>query len=111
MVKRLRDGLSVAKDADSAILREEPPALLRMLGYPSVNAVTVKRPSIVSLLLGLVPFVGICFTVPLWDRLYPMILGIPFNLAWLLCWIVISALCLWAAYRVESKRDKGGAAS
>lgn len=47
-----------------------------------------------------------CFTVPLWDRLDPMILGIPFNLAWLICWIVLGTLCMWAAYRLETKRDK-----
>ena len=44
-------------------------------------------------------------------RIDPMILGLPFNLAWLLCWIVLTTLCLWAAYRVESARAKkdGGA--
>ncbi|HYL38206.1 MAG TPA: DUF3311 domain-containing protein [Bryobacteraceae bacterium] len=66
----------------------------------------VKRPSRVALLLGLVPFIAMCFSVALWDRVYPMILGIPFNLAWLLGWIVLSTMCLWAAYRVEAKRDK-----
>jgi len=35
-----------------------------------------------------------------------MILGIPFNLFWLICWIGLSSLCLWGAYRVESARDK-----
>jgi len=35
-----------------------------------------------------------------------MILGIPFNLAWLLCWIVFSVLCMSVAYRLESKRDR-----
>ena len=41
----------------------------------------------------------------------PMILGVPFNLAWLICWIVLSSVCMWAAYRVEAARDKkdGGA--
>ena len=52
-----------------------------------------------------------CFSVPLWDRVDPMILGLPFNLAWLICWIVLSTLCMWAAYRLEAARDKkdGGA--
>jgi hypothetical protein len=35
-----------------------------------------------------------------------MILGIPFNLSWLLAWIVLSTLCMWAAYRVEVAREK-----
>ena len=66
----------------------------------------VKRPSFVALFLGLIPFLAMCFSVALWDRLEPMIFGLPFNLAWLLCWIVLSTLCLWAAYRVETKRDR-----
>jgi len=47
-----------------------------------------------------------CFSVALWDRVAPMILGLPFNLFWLICWIALSAVCLWAAYRVEAARDR-----
>ena len=73
--------------------------------------VSVKKPSLSAVLLGLIPFVAMCFSVTLWDRIDPMILGIPFNLAWLLCWIILTTLCLWAAYRVETAREKkdGGA--
>ena len=66
----------------------------------------VKKPSPGALILGLIPFVAMCFSVALWDRLDPIILGIPFNLIWLICWIVLSTLCMWAAYRVEAARDK-----
>jgi len=68
--------------------------------------VTVKKPSPGALVLGLIPFVAMCFSVALWDRVDPMILGIPFNLIWLICWIVLSTVCMWAAYRVEAGRDK-----
>jgi hypothetical protein len=73
--------------------------------------VPVKKPSSGALLLALIPFAAMCFSVPLWDRVNPMILGIPFNLAWLICWIVLSTLCMWAAYRLETARDRkdGGA--
>jgi len=64
----------------------------------------MSKPSLLALLLGLLPFVGMCLTVPLWDRVHPMLLGLPFNLFWLTGWIVLTALCLWAAYRVESTR-------
>ena len=72
---------------------------------------TAKRPSAGALLLGLIPFIAMCFSVPLWDRIDPMLLGLPFNLFWLISWIVLSSLCLWAAYRVEGARDRkqGGA--
>jgi hypothetical protein len=66
----------------------------------------VKKPSPVALLLGLIPFIGMCFSVGLWDRIDPLILGIPFNLAWLMCWIVLTNVCMWAAYRVEAARDQ-----
>ena len=47
-----------------------------------------------------------CFSVALWDRVDPMLLGIPFNLFWLISWIVFSTLCMWAAYRIEAARPK-----
>jgi len=64
----------------------------------------VKKPSAISLLLALIPFVAMCFTVPLWDRVDPMPLGLPFNMGWLIAWIVLSSLCLLGIYRIESAR-------
>ena len=65
----------------------------------------VKKPSLRALLFGLIPFVGMCFSVAVWDRIHPMIFGLPFNLAWLLCWIILTTLCLWAVYRMELARN------
>ena len=62
----------------------------------------MKAPSIGSLALGSIPFIAMCFTVPLWDRVQPLILGLPFNLFWLILWIVLTPCCLWGAYRIES---------
>jgi hypothetical protein len=62
----------------------------------------VKRPSFGALFLGLIPFVAMCFSVSAWDRVYPMVLGLPFNLFWLLTWIVLTSLCMSAAYRLEA---------
>jgi hypothetical protein len=47
-----------------------------------------------------------CFSVPLWDRINPMVFGLPFNLFWLISWIVLTPLCMRAAYRIEAARDK-----
>lgn len=68
--------------------------------------VAVKKPSAGALLLGLIPFAAMCFSVSLWDRIDPMLFGMPFNLVWLICWIVLSTACLWAAYQLETARDK-----
>lgn len=66
----------------------------------------IKRPSWGALLLALIPFVAMCFSVSLWDRVEPMLLGLPFNLFWLICWIVLTTFCLWIAYRLESPADR-----
>jgi hypothetical protein len=47
-----------------------------------------------------------CFSVPFWDRVYPLLLGLPFNLFWLIAWVPLTSLCLWVAYHVE-KRPEG----
>ena len=64
----------------------------------------VNKPSITALLLGLIPFIAMCFSVALWDRIYPMVLGIPFNIFWLVSWSVLSTLCMSVMYRVETAR-------
>jgi hypothetical protein len=67
---------------------------------------TVRKPSTAALLLALVPFVAMCFSVSLWDRIYPMLLGVPFNLIWLTAWIVLSSVCMWGVYQIESARSR-----
>src|SRR6266849_2425258 len=66
----------------------------------------MHRPSFAAILLGLIPFFAMCFSVPAWDRVDPMVLGLPFNFFWLLTWIVLTPLCMWAAYRVEESRRR-----
>jgi hypothetical protein len=69
----------------------------------------MRIPSRRSLAIASVPFVGMCFSVPLWDRVRPLIFGIPFNLFWLIAWIPLTSACLALAHRIESARDsKGG---
>jgi hypothetical protein len=63
---------------------------------------SVKTPSARALLLGAIPFVAMCFSVPLWDRVEPRILGLPFNLAWLVGWIVLSTVCMAIAHRIDA---------
>jgi hypothetical protein len=64
----------------------------------------VRKPSPGALLLALIPFVAMCFSVALWDRIEPMVFGLPFNLFWLIAWIVLSSGCMWLAYRLECAR-------
>jgi membrane protease YdiL (CAAX protease family) len=65
-----------------------------------------RKPLAGTLVLAGIPFVAMCFTVPLWDRIDPMLLGLPFNLFWLILWTVLSSLCLGIAYRRERARQR-----
>ena len=67
---------------------------------------TARRPLLRSILVGLIPFVAMCFSVPLWDRVTPTVFGLPFNFAWLLGWIVLTPACMTVAYRIESARER-----
>jgi hypothetical protein len=64
----------------------------------------VQRPLPGSLLLGLLPFLALTFTVSLWDRIDPMVLGLPFNFFWILLWLLLTPVCLSIAYRLEDSR-------
>jgi len=66
----------------------------------------VRKPSASAVLCGAIPFAAMCFSVPLWDRIDPMVLGLPFNVFWLISWIVLTPLCMRAAYRIEAARNK-----
>jgi hypothetical protein len=61
----------------------------------------MRKPAPAVLLLACIPFLAICFSVPLWDRVYPLVLGLPFNLFWLMAWIPLTSACLWGAYRLQ----------
>ena len=64
----------------------------------------MRKPSLGAILIALIPFVAICFSVSLWDRIYPVILGLPFNFFWLIAWLLLTPLCMWGAYRLEATR-------
>jgi hypothetical protein len=68
------------------------------------NKANMRRPALTAVLLACLPFLAVCFSVPLWDRVYPMVLGLPFNLFWLMCWIPLTSVCLWGAYRLGTPR-------
>jgi hypothetical protein len=67
--------------------------------------ITVKKPSIGALSLGLIPFAAMCFSVSLWDRIDPMLFGLPFNLFWLITWVALTTVCMSIAYRVEAAHN------
>ncbi len=66
----------------------------------------VRHPSASALLVGAIPFVAVCFSVPLWDRVHPFVLGLPFNMFWLVLWLLVTPLVMWLAYRFELRDDR-----
>ncbi len=62
-----------------------------------------------SVVLGSIPFLTLVLALPFVNRLRPVILGLPFILFWILCWILLTPVLLFAAYRCESRRRKPGA--
>ncbi len=64
----------------------------------------MHKPSPTSILIGLIPFVAMCFTVFLWDRVHPFVLGLPFNIFWIILWILITPIIMSFAYRSERAR-------
>jgi hypothetical protein len=65
----------------------------------------VKRPSVGSIVLGLIPFCAVCFSVSLWDRIHPIVFGLPFNFFWLILWLLLTPVCMWASHRLEEPRE------
>ncbi len=53
--------------------------------------------------LGAIPFLTLVFALPFVNRIRPVILGLPFILFWLLLWVALTPLILWAAYKIERK--------
>ncbi len=64
----------------------------------------MKRPSLVSVALSLIPAFALCFTVPLWDRITPRVLGLPFNLFWIVAWLGLTPAVMGIVYRIEKRR-------
>ncbi len=56
-----------------------------------------------ALLLGAIPFLTLVFALPLVNRIKPVILGLPFILFWILLWVALTPLVLFAAYKIEKK--------
>ncbi len=65
----------------------------------------MRKPPLISVLIALIPFIAICFSVPLWDRIDPKVFGLPFNLFWLIMWIVLTPVSMEFAYLADRRHD------
>ncbi|WP_144142008.1 DUF3311 domain-containing protein [Paraburkholderia sp. BCC1884] len=51
--------------------------------------------------LAALPFIGILLGVPFVNRVEPLVLGMPFVLAWIVMWVVLSAIIMAIVYRLD----------
>ncbi len=56
-----------------------------------------------ALILGAIPFITLVFALPLVNRVEPVILGLPFLLFWIISWVMLTPLILFAAFLLEKK--------
>ncbi|HEY4298291.1 MAG TPA: DUF3311 domain-containing protein [Paraburkholderia sp.] len=51
--------------------------------------------------LAALPFIGILLGVPFVNRVEPLVLGMPFVLAWIVMWVVLSSIIMAIVYRLD----------
>ncbi|NKJ46104.1 hypothetical protein CIC12_04960 [Burkholderia sp. SG-MS1] len=51
--------------------------------------------------LAALPFIGILLGVPFVNRVEPLVLGMPFVLAWIVMWVVLSSILMAVVYRLD----------
>jgi len=59
-----------------------------------------------ALMFGAVPFLTLALALPVVNRLEPFVLGLPFVLFWIVLWVALTPLALFAAYRCEKKFNR-----
>jgi hypothetical protein len=61
------------------------------------------RTRILRVALALVPAVMLSVAVPFVNRIEPRIFGLPFILAWITVWVLLTPLFLYSIYRLEGR--------
>lgn len=57
------------------------------------------RPRPIIVLCAVVPALALTLGVAVMNRLEPRILGLPFVLAWIVAWVLLTPAFMWGAYR------------
>lgn len=59
-------------------------------------------------LLGLIPFVMMVLAAPFVNTVEPRIFHLPFFLAWITIWTILTPVVMLIIYRVERRQRDGG---
>ena len=63
-----------------------------------------RRVSLLAVVLALVPVLALTVGIPFANQLEPMILGLPFLLAWIVGWIILTPVFMTVVYRIDRAR-------
>lgn len=59
--------------------------------------------------LAALPFIGILLGVPFANRVEPLVLGMPFVLAWIVLWVILISIIMGIIYRLDPSNRQGAA--
>jgi hypothetical protein len=51
--------------------------------------------------LAVLPFIGILLGIPFVNRVEPLVLGMPFVLAWIVLWVILISVIMAVIYRLD----------
>jgi len=57
-----------------------------------------------TIVLAAIPIVMLTFAIPFVNRLEPRILGLPFLMAWILAWVLLTPVFLYSISRIQGDR-------
>jgi hypothetical protein len=62
-----------------------------------------RRDLMIRFVLATIPIVALSVAVPFVNRVDPRIFGLPFVLAWIAGWVLITPAFLWTIGRIEKR--------
>jgi Protein of unknown function (DUF3311) len=60
-----------------------------------------KNRHLLQILLACIPAAALTIAAPLANRVQPRIVGLPFFLAYIVIWVLLTPLFMWVVYRLE----------
>jgi hypothetical protein len=82
-------------------LRDRPVGHKVRMGNPLHPTYLEESPHMFLRLLAALPFIGILLGVPFVNRVEPLVLGMPFVLAWIVLWVVLTSVVMAIIYRLD----------